>query len=224
MFVPSTSWQIWSVLLVGGFLGGLVGCAARLQADDTKVPVTFSGGHDIDRRKDFGRPTILIAAALGVKQDVFREAFSGVTILTTNFEDTIDTAFKRRLTFRMRFEKPDAAARAALWGKVFPSTCELAADFDAERLGARFEISGGNIRNAAVRAAFLAASAGHAVDMATCVLAAERESREMGLLTPSPVEMVKEPIEPEPEEEPPRSPKHGPEKPAPRLVPITHRR
>ena len=79
MFVPSSSWQVWSVLLVGGFMGGLVGCAARLQADESKVPVTFSGGHDIDRQKDFGRPTILIAAALGVKQDVFREAFSGVT-------------------------------------------------------------------------------------------------------------------------------------------------
>ncbi len=48
------------------------------------------------------------------------EAFGGVTILTTNFEDTIDPAFKRRLTFRMRFEKPDAEARAALWKKMLP--------------------------------------------------------------------------------------------------------
>ena len=75
MFVPTSSWQIWSVLLIGGLLG----CAAQSQADETKVPVTFSGGHEIDRQKDFGRPTILIAAALGVKQEVFREAFSGVT-------------------------------------------------------------------------------------------------------------------------------------------------
>lgn len=75
MFVPSSSWQIWSVLLVGGLLG----CAAPSQAEETKVPVTFTGGHEIDRQKDMGRPTILIAAALGVKQEVFREAFSGVT-------------------------------------------------------------------------------------------------------------------------------------------------
>src|SRR5678809_200159 len=92
------------------------------------------------------------------------ESFGGVTILTTNFEDTIDTAFKRRLTFRMRFEKPDADARAALWGKVFPSSCQLAHDFDAAALGALFEMSGGNIRNAAVRAAFFAAAAGRPVD------------------------------------------------------------
>ncbi|MBA4019588.1 MAG: hypothetical protein C0483_20685 [Pirellula sp.] len=79
MFVPSWSWQVWSVLLVGGLTGGLVGCAAQLNGAETQVPVTFSGGHEIDRRKDFGRPTILIAAALGVKQEVFRQAFSGVT-------------------------------------------------------------------------------------------------------------------------------------------------
>ena len=40
--------------------------------------VTFSGGHDTDP-KDGGRPCVLIAAALGVKTEVFREAFSGVT-------------------------------------------------------------------------------------------------------------------------------------------------
>ncbi|HET6424424.1 MAG TPA: hypothetical protein VFG20_12115, partial [Planctomycetaceae bacterium] len=43
-----------------------------------KVPVVFSGGHETDRQ-DHGRPVVLIAAALGVKPEVFREAFSGVT-------------------------------------------------------------------------------------------------------------------------------------------------
>ena len=86
------------------------------------------------------------------------ESFGGVTLLTTNFEDTIDTAFKRRLTFRMRFEKPDAQARAALWKKVFPPDCVIANDLDADRLGELYELSGGSIRNAAVRAAFLAAA------------------------------------------------------------------
>jgi hypothetical protein len=111
------------------------------------------------------------------------EAFGGVTILTTNFEDTIDTAFKRRLTFRMRFEKPDAEARAALWRKVFPSGAALAGDFDPDVLGRMYEMSGGSIRNAAVRAAFFAAAAGGAIDQAICVRAGEREAREMGILT-----------------------------------------
>jgi hypothetical protein len=51
----------------------LVGIAL---ADD--APVSFTGGHDIGPN-DFGRPCNLIAAALGVKTEVFREAFSGVT-------------------------------------------------------------------------------------------------------------------------------------------------
>jgi hypothetical protein len=47
-------------------------------AAETKVPVTFSGGHETDPR-DHGRPVVLIAAALKVRPEVFRQAFSGVT-------------------------------------------------------------------------------------------------------------------------------------------------
>ena len=47
-------------------------------AAETKVPVTISGGHETDPQ-DKGRPVVLVAGALGVKPEVFREAFSGVT-------------------------------------------------------------------------------------------------------------------------------------------------
>ncbi len=50
---------------------------AALSAGVTRVPVTFSGGHDTDRR-DHGRPVILIGSALGVTAEIFRDAFSGV--------------------------------------------------------------------------------------------------------------------------------------------------
>jgi hypothetical protein len=43
----------------------------------THMQVVFSGGHDQDPR-DRGRPVVLIAAALGVSPDVFRDAFSQV--------------------------------------------------------------------------------------------------------------------------------------------------
>jgi hypothetical protein len=60
-------------------LTGTVGMnSVATQAAETKVPVTFSGGHEIGKN-DFGRPVVLIAAALDVKPEVFREAFSGVT-------------------------------------------------------------------------------------------------------------------------------------------------
>lgn len=48
------------------------------QAAEKKISLTITGGHDTDP-KDRGRPVILIAAALGVTPEVFREAFSGVT-------------------------------------------------------------------------------------------------------------------------------------------------
>ncbi len=59
-----------STVIVAGLFSRAVG------ADD--IPVTFTGGHDIGK-EDHGRPCVLIAAALGVKTEVFREAFSGVT-------------------------------------------------------------------------------------------------------------------------------------------------
>ena len=165
------------------------------------------------------------------------EAFGGITILTTNFEDTIDTAFKRRLTFRLRFERPDADARAALWEKVFPASCALAADVSTERLGELYDMSGGNIRNAAVRAAFLAASEDRAIDMATCMLAAERECREMGLLVRSALSAqrlsreVRDTPAPAASGESTAADAHGERsstpampRPAARLVPITHPR
>lgn len=51
---------------------------ANTQAADMKIPVTFSGGHEI-RKDDYGRPVPLIATALAVEPEVFRKAFSGVT-------------------------------------------------------------------------------------------------------------------------------------------------
>jgi hypothetical protein len=44
---------------------------------ETRVEVTFSGGHETDPR-DMGRPVALVAGALGVPPEVFREAFSHV--------------------------------------------------------------------------------------------------------------------------------------------------
>lgn len=56
---------------------GLAGVAHVSGIGDTKATVTFTGGHETDPQ-DRGRPVVLIAAALGVKPEVFREAFRGV--------------------------------------------------------------------------------------------------------------------------------------------------
>jgi hypothetical protein len=52
--------------------------ATNVNAAETKLPVTFTGGHELSRN-DYGRPIALMAAGLGVKPEEFRKAFSGVT-------------------------------------------------------------------------------------------------------------------------------------------------
>lgn len=64
----------WILTLACSFLG--MACNGSSGGD--QAPLTFSGGHDTDRR-DGGRPVVLVAAGLGVTPEVFREAFRGVT-------------------------------------------------------------------------------------------------------------------------------------------------
>lgn len=69
----STAWTcLGSLTLAVGMATG------NGRAAEKELPLMFSGGHEIGKN-DFGRPVSLIAAALGVKEDEFRKAFSGVT-------------------------------------------------------------------------------------------------------------------------------------------------
>ena len=67
------------VLVFLVLVGGVMVSQAQVPGDaaSTRVPVVFSGGHDTDPR-DHGRPVVLVAGALGVPSDTFREAFSHV--------------------------------------------------------------------------------------------------------------------------------------------------
>jgi hypothetical protein len=101
------------------------------------------------------------------------EAYRGLAILTTNLKGSLDTAFLRRLRFIIQFPFPDAAHRAEIWRHIFPVQTPLDA-IDFSRL-ARLSIPGGNIRNIALHAAFLAAEAGEVVTMAHLARAARGE-------------------------------------------------
>src|SRR5579862_1114133 len=85
------------------------------------------------------------------------DTFEGIAILTTNFGTAIDSAFKRRLSFRLTFPFPDEEMREKLWAGHLPADVPRAGAFDLADLARRFRLSGGYIRNAALRAAFLAA-------------------------------------------------------------------
>ncbi len=101
------------------------------------------------------------------------EAYRGLAILTTNLKDALDSAFLRRIRFVVQFPFPDAAQRAAIWRRAFPAATPTAG-LEAEKL-ARLNVAGGNIRNIALGAAFLAADAGEPVGMAHLLRAARRE-------------------------------------------------
>jgi hypothetical protein len=101
------------------------------------------------------------------------EAYLGLAILTTNLRDALDSAFLRRIRFIVQFPFPPAAARAAIWGRIFPAATPTQG-LDVNRL-AQLNIPGGNIRNIALNAAFLAADAGEPVGMGHLLRAAQRE-------------------------------------------------
>jgi predicted ABC-type ATPase len=108
------------------------------------------------------------------------EAFTGISLLTTNHESSIDDAFRRRLALHVRFPMPDEAQRAQLWRAMLPAKAEVAADIDFGHLARTFEMSGGFIKNAVVRAAYLAVDAGSVIAMAQLWKAARAEYEGMG--------------------------------------------
>jgi hypothetical protein len=101
------------------------------------------------------------------------EAYRGLAILTTNVKNALDPAFLRRLRFVVSFPFPDAAQREEIWRRVFPSRTPTEG-LEAARL-ARLNVAGGNIRNIALQAAFLAAGAGEPVRMPHVLCAARGE-------------------------------------------------
>jgi len=108
------------------------------------------------------------------------ESFTGICLLTSNHESHIDPAFQRRLSLHLRFELPDDAERAQLWRAMLPAAAPVAPSVDFAALGRRFAMSGGYIRNAALRAAFLAADEGAAISAAHLERAARVEYEGLG--------------------------------------------
>ena len=108
------------------------------------------------------------------------ESFAGLSILTTNIRDAIDTAFVRRIRFLIDFPFPDKSLRRAIWAQSFPP--EVAADpLDLDRL-ARLNVAGGTIRTIALNAAFLAADQVGPLSMEHIRRAAVFEYDKMGRL------------------------------------------
>jgi ATPase family associated with various cellular activities (AAA) len=108
------------------------------------------------------------------------ELFDGIAILTTNMRANVDEAFTRRIDVVVEFPRPDEADRLRLWQLNLPDDVPRAGDDDLEFLAQAFDLTGGNIRNVCLCAAYLAADAGRLVTMGDLVRGVAIEYRKLG--------------------------------------------
>jgi SpoVK/Ycf46/Vps4 family AAA+-type ATPase len=119
------------------------------------------------------------------------EEYEGVVILATNLHKNMDDAFVRRMHFSVEFPFPTAPYRRRIWEGIWPGDTPRDPELDLDFMARRFEMAGGNIRNIALAAAFLAADecaahpsdndgCGKVVDMTHLVRATQREYQKMG--------------------------------------------
>lgn len=112
------------------------------------------------------------------------ESFDGVAILTTNLSSNLDEAFVRRLDAIVDFPSPDAAQRELLWRAKLRPELPQEPSLDLHFLADRFKLSGAEIRNVVVTAAYLAGEDGCAVGMRHLVHGLLAEHRKMGRYLP----------------------------------------
>jgi SpoVK/Ycf46/Vps4 family AAA+-type ATPase len=110
------------------------------------------------------------------------EEYEGITILASNFPQNFDDAFSRRLRFVVSFPFPEAVQRHQMWQSMFPLDAPLGKDIDFDFLSRKLKITGGNIKNIALNAAFLAAANSGVIGMKHIIRSTKREFQKMGRL------------------------------------------
>lgn len=103
------------------------------------------------------------------------ERHEGVVLLASNRASQLDKALARRLGWHLTFPEPDARLRAQIWQSLLPDTVPVKGKLDFERLGRKFSMVGGHIKNAVFKAAFRAARQEQAVTQALLEEAATEE-------------------------------------------------
>ncbi len=107
------------------------------------------------------------------------ERFGGLAILTTNLTSAIDQAFKRRFSYDVFFSFPSPDMRAELWRRTLPKE-RSSKDIDFDALAETYELSGGFIKVACERTAYVAGAAGTEIDEKLLRATVERMYRERG--------------------------------------------
>ncbi|HVN12185.1 MAG TPA: hypothetical protein VMT69_08820, partial [Kineosporiaceae bacterium] len=91
-------------------------------------------------------------------------------------------AFTRRLDCIIDFPTPVEELRLALWERCLAPPLPVGDDLDLPFCAKAFELTGGNIRSAAITAAYRAAAADESVGMTHVIAAVEQEYRKLGRL------------------------------------------
>ncbi len=110
------------------------------------------------------------------------EEHEGMVILASNLHKNIDEAFTRRMHFSVDFPFPNERYRLGIWRNIFPEAMPKSDDIDFEFLAGKFKLSGGNIKNVAVHAAFKAAEKSKKVNMKHVIQGIKSEFQKMGKL------------------------------------------
>jgi SpoVK/Ycf46/Vps4 family AAA+-type ATPase len=108
------------------------------------------------------------------------EQYEGLAILATNLRQNLDESIVRRLAFTVQFPFPDETHRRRIWAGIWPTEAPLSDEIDLDFLARQFKLSGGNIKNIALAAAFLAAEDGGEITMAHLIRATRREYQKLG--------------------------------------------
>jgi AAA+ superfamily predicted ATPase len=108
------------------------------------------------------------------------EAYEGLAIMTTNLRQNLDAAFLRRLRFIIDFPRPDVAAREEIWRRCLPEKSHRLDAAAFRQLGRKIELTGGNIRQITLRAAFVAAAANKSISLEHIAYATNAELAKLG--------------------------------------------
>ena len=112
------------------------------------------------------------------------EEYAGIVILTTNLVGNIDSAFQRRIHVMVEFPEPGPDEREQLWASVVPSRLPLDAEVDLPALARRYPLTGAQIREATLDAAYLAAAADRVVTEEHLLTGVRRQYEKAGKTVP----------------------------------------
>ena len=136
--------------------------AAFRQARKENAVLLFDEADAIAARRSSSLDHAFVRETNGVVTVLLQELerFNGVVIFATNLAANFDPAFERRIRTHVLFEMPGVVEREQIWRvQLHPSRTPLADDVDFRALAEQHEVSGGDIRNAVLKAALAAAAA-----------------------------------------------------------------